>query len=403
MLYQREIGEKAEKYLEDDKTLVFVGARQVGKTTILKQLQSLLQARGAVCHFINLENPELLAALNGGPKNIFKLINIDLSRRTHIFIDEVQYLDDPSNFLKVIYDEYFGKIKIIASGSSSFYIDKKFKDSLAGRKWLFNVYTLSFREFLRFKDETALAVADLTRLNFDDRDKISRYYHEYMIFGGYPRVVLARSEDKVNVLNELAFSYIKKDIAEGNIRQEELYYKLFRLLASQAGNLVNTNELGQTLAVSKTAISNYLYVMQKSFHICLIRPFFSNARKEMTKMPKVYFYDSGLRNFFTNNFEAMAGRTDKGQVLENAAFGQLVRSRDEFNIQYWRTPKGGEIDFVIDVGKIAYEVKYNFKDAWPEKYKSFRALYPAMPLKFVTIDYNPQESKRTDLCNIWEI
>ncbi|MBU0880194.1 ATP-binding protein, partial [Patescibacteria group bacterium] len=370
----RDITLKAQKYLANPEIMLFVGPRQAGKTTILKQLQFILEKETQNIYFLNLEELEYLELLNQSPKNIFKIFNIDLNKKNYIFIDEIQYLKNPSNFLKYFYDEYQGKIKLLVSGSSAFYIDKKFKDSLAGRKKIFYVFTLSFKEFLRFKNEDILSQKNFQKLSLKEKEKISFYYQEYIVYGGYPRVVLAPLQEKEDLLREIAFSYIKKDIYESGIKHEEIFYRLFKILSSQIGNLVNSSELSGTLGVSKIAIDNYLYVMQKSFHICLLRPFFKNIRKELSKMPKIYFYDLGLRNFFIRNFNSFIIREDKGGLLENAVFCQLKEKYDEELLKFWRTIQKNEIDFVCDE-KEAYEVKVNPKEFKEKKYQIFLKNY----------------------------
>lgn len=395
---------KSKKYLNTDEILIFIGARQAGKTTILKQIKADLEAQGGNCHFLNLEDPEYLELLNKNPKNIFKIFSFDLEKKNFVFIDEIQYLKDPSNFLKYIYDEYNGKIKLIVSGSSAFYIDKKFKDSLAGRKKIFNVFTLSFREFLRFKNEQELSQKDFMSLSLEEENKINLYFREFMIYGGYPRVVLSSSEEKEEILKDIAYSYIKKDIYEANIKQDESFYKLFKILSNQIGNLVNSSELAGTLDVSKTAINNYLYVMQKSFHLVLTRPFFKNARKEITKMPKVFFMDLGLRNFFAGNFSPFETRNDKGAILENAAFRQLIEKYDKEDIKFWRTTSQKEIDFVVQ-GNLAFEVKINPVKTKKENYKSFLENYPNMEFKIISL--NPKSAsdylKTYSVIDVWNI
>jgi len=232
--------------------------------------------------------------LNRSLKNLFQIAPIDLRVRTYVFVDEIQYLKDPTNFIKFFFDEYREKIKIIASGSSAFFVDRGFRDSLVGRKKIFTVCTLSFREFLRFNEEDDLSQRTFPELTKIEFDRLRFLLAQYLAYGGYPRAVLAPLEEKKDVLNDILYSYIKKDIYEAGVRSEEIFYKLFKALAQQTGNLVNASELSSMFGVSKTAIDNYLYIMRKSFHIELIRPFYQNVRKEITKMPKVYFYDLGL-------------------------------------------------------------------------------------------------------------
>jgi hypothetical protein len=332
--------------------------------------------------FINLEDKEICHLLDKSPKEIFKILPINFEKRTYIFIDEIQYLKDPTNFLKYIFDQYQSKIKLIVSGSSAFYLDKRFKDSLAGRKKIFNVYTASLKEFFKFKEFDNLSIKKFNDLTLIERDKFKELYYEYLIFGGYPRVIMASIEEKKEVLRDIVYSYVKKDIYEANIRQDEIFYRLMKILAQQIGNLVNSSELSLTLGVSKTAIDNYLYVMQKSFHISLIRPFYKNIRKELVKMPKIYFYDFGLRNFLVNNFEPFLLRTDKGQILENYFFRSLINRYYIDQIKFWRTVDGAEVDFVVE--DKAYEIKVNKKLAKVSKYKLFQKKYPK--IRFEILD-----------------
>jgi len=399
----RDITLKAKKYLKSDEILFFIGARQAGKTTILKQIKEYLKENNEQnVYYLNLEDFEYLDLLNKTPKNIFKIFSIDKNKKSYIFIDEIQYLKNPSNFLKYLFDEYYEKIKLIVSGSSAFYLDKKFKDSLAGRKKIFYVSTLSFREFLKFKNENNLLKQDFKKLSLIEKEKISVYYREFIIFGGYPRVVLAQQEDKEDVLREIAFSYIKKDIYESGIKQEEIFYKLFRILASQTGGLFNSLELANTLGVSKTAIDNYIYVMRKSFHIALLTPFFRNIKKELTKMPKIYFYDLGLRNFFVNNLEPFEKRNDKGALLENAVFKQFRELFEKDQLKFWRTTQKNEVDFIVNRKK-AFEVKVNSNSFNKTKYKKFFELYPNIDLSIISIDKKSDKFLDYKIFDVWEI
>jgi len=403
MTINRKITDQAKKYLLTDEILLFIGARQAGKTTILKQLQNILIQQNQICYSITLEDRDYLKLLNESPKNIFNILSLDLQKKNYLIIDEIQYLDDPSNFLKYIYDQYAGKIKLLVSGSSAFYLDEKFKDSLAGRKKIFNVYTLSFSEFLNFKNESALADRIKSQtFSLEEKEKIILYCQEYMIYGGYPRVVLAPLEEKIEVLRDIAYSYIKKDIFEAGIRQEEIFYQLFKILSVQTGGLVNVLELANTLNVSKTAISHYLHIMQKSFHIHLLRPFFNNVRKELSKMPKIYFYDLGLRNFFVNNFQTYTIRADKGEILENMLFRQLLEKHLIDEIKFWRTTSQQEIDFIIN-GQQAWECKASpaqFKD---KNYLVFKKKYPSSTLDIISFNAMISDKIKYPLQEVWNI
>lgn len=384
----RDLIPKIKEQLKNDEVILIIGARQAGKTTVLHQLEDIIKARNSACYFLNLEDPEYLELLNESPKNLFKIFSFDLQQKTFVLIDEVQYLKDPTNFLKYFYDEYKQNIKIIATGSSAFYLDRKFKDSLAGRKKIFTLQTLSFKEFLRFKSEEELSKKDFKDLALAEKEKIIFNYQEYLIYGGYPKVVLAPLTEKEEVLKDLAYSYIKKDIFEANIKQEEVFFKLLRIIASQIGNLINAAELASTLDVSRTTIDDYLFLMQKSFHIGLVKPFYKNLRKEITKMPKAYFMDLGLRNFLLKDFKPFAGRQDNGQILENILYKELLKNYEPEDIKFWRTIQKQEIDFVAG-GKFAYEAKVNPKSFKPGNYKTFATSYPQ--IKFFIVSFDKQD------------
>ncbi|MCG2701048.1 ATP-binding protein [Candidatus Parcubacteria bacterium] len=381
----RDLTVKIKKEIDNNEIALIIGPRQSGKTTILRQIEDFIQEKGNAVHFLNLEDYEYLSLLKKTPKNLFKIFPFDLKQKTYVLVDEVQYLDDPTNFLKYFYDEYKGKIKIIATGSSAFYIDRRFKDSLVGRKKIFRLLPLSFREFLKFKNKEDLAKKNFNKISLSEKEKVDLYYREYLTYGGYPRVVLSDRAQKKEVLGDLVHSYIKKDIFEANIKQEEVFYNLMRILASQTGNLVNSSELASTLKISRSTVEDYLSIMERSFHIRLVSPFYGNLRKEITKMPKVYFLDLGLRNFLLKNLDSYDLREDKGQLLENALYRELLEKYDFSEIKFWRTIQKHEVDFVVEE-ETAYEVKVNSEKFNKNKYKKFIETYPKIKFYIATIN-----------------
>ncbi len=396
----RLITEKATLFLETPEVILLIGPRQAGKTTILKQLRARVKEANQT-FFFNLEDPDFLKTLNQNPKNLLRLFPYDERQRTIVFIDEIQYLDDPSHFLKYWYDEYQGKIKLVVSGSSAFYLDKKFHDSLAGRKKIFQVRTLSFAEFLRFKGrENLLQLQRPDAMN--ERRQLEQDADEYMTFGGYPRVVLAAVEEKKDVLQDIAYSYIKKDIYDAHIRSDQSFYQLLKILAEQTGQLTNASELASTLGLSKTSIDHYLEVMRKSFHLGVVRPFFRNLRKELTKMPKYYFFDLGLRNFLVNNFLPFERREDKGQVLENAVFRCLADVTEEEEIKFWRTKDKEEIDFIVN-GTRALEVKVNPNRFKRKIFERFQALYPEVSCEIASFRLGERATAGITISEFWEL
>ncbi|MBI5074981.1 MAG: ATP-binding protein [Nitrospirae bacterium] len=390
--------------MASDLILVIVGARQTGKTTILRQLYKDCLQHGNTAHFINLERLEYVALLNQAPENIFSILPLPPEgERATVFIDEIQYLDNPSNFLKLLFDEYRTRLKLVVTGSSAFYIDEKFTDSLAGRKRLFHLPTLSFSEFLLFKLREDLANLLPTRFSPDNftamsqlpllqRDELVRLFIEFSRFGGYPAVVLATDEaEKLLILEDLINSSVKKDILESRIRHPEPYFMMIKMLAAQVGSLMNRNELSKSIGVSVQAIDNYLYVLQKSFHAVMIKPFHTNVRKELTKMPKLYFADMGMRNYLVGDFRDFRLRSDRGAFLENLCFRQLSTHVANEDICFWRTQDKTELDFVV-LGQYGFEIKANPETFSPATYASFRERNPSISVDVVTFDNFAEKS-----------
>lgn len=372
---------------------ILIGARQTGKSTLLKQLNLDLKRDYETVVFLNLERKEILLDLNQSPENVFKYCPLKEGSRSILLIDEVQYLEDPTNFLKLLFDEYADKLKIVATGSSAFYIDKNFKDSLAGRKKIFELQTLDFEEFLEFKNQQIL----VDELNFITKNNLEKSIYEnqffalldeYLNYGGYPSVVLEPNFTlKIERLQEIRDSFVKRDILEAGINDEDKFYRLMILLASQIGNLMNINELSNTLKINNITIEKYLHVMQKCFHIQLIKPFYQNIRKELVKMPKIYFEDLGLRNVLINYFAPIEQRADKGAVLENYIYRKLSQKLPKENIKFWRTAEGAEVDFVLEenyqTGQ-SLEVKFSEGEIKRSKYRKFIEAYPSYPLSFLS-------------------
>lgn len=379
------------EHLSKKEFTILIGARQIGKSTLLKQLFDDLNQKGQTVYFLNLDRKEILDELNESPENLFKICPLQLDKKIIVFIDEIQYLNDATTFIKLLFDEYSDRLKVVATGSSAFYIDKQFNDSLVGRKRIFQMGTLDFEEFLLFKGRNDL-VDEVLKLKNKKKTKsiqenvIWAYMDEFVNYGGYPAVVLENDiSQKIELLKDIRDSFIKRDILESGITDETKFYRMLMLLASQSGNLLNVNEISNTLRITNATVENYLYVLQKCFHITLKKPFYNNLRKELTKMPKVYINDLGLRNVLINYFSPLEQRADKEMVLENLSFRLLSERYDQDQIKYWRTADGNEVDFVVETSYLkgfAVEVKFNEQEIKPNKYNKFTQNYPDFPLEF---------------------
>ncbi len=401
MYITRIIEEEIRKHLTRKEYTIITGARQSGKTTLLRELFSEKKRNKEKAFFLSMENFQMLSDLNADPENVFKYAlrprdpfsDHDPKDRVIIFIDEIQYLDRPSGFLKYVYDKYLGNLKIVATGSSAFYIDSSFDDSLAGRKRIFHLKTLSFGEYLKFIEREEL-FDELTLIRQHEkyvsahRQEIMEVFDDYLVFGGYPAVALEREKsERIALLRDLKNSFLKRDIDESGIINSDAFLKLFVILASQTGNLLNKQELANTIRVDNKTVDHYITVLQKCFHITLVKPFSTNIRKELTKMPKVFLLDNGLRNSLLERFTAIESREDKGAILENYVYNRLTELHEADKIRYWRTADQKKMDFVVSsdfsTGQ-AWEVKM---DGYPKKtsgYFLFQVLYPGIAAGVLT-------------------
>lgn len=404
MYIDRNIEEKIRSHIARKEFTIITGARQTGKTTLLRELFTEQKKTNKKTFFLSLENIQILSELNKDPENIFKYAvrptdSFDAAsknERVLIFIDEIQYLARPSNFLKFMYDKYLENLKIVATGSSAFYIDSSFDDSLAGRKRIFNIKTLAFDEYLRFTRQDRLKEELLLIRQYPEyvsahQSEIMQIFNEFLVYGGYPAVALENNRsEKIALLKDLKNSFLKRDIDESGILNSDAFVKLFVILASQTGNLLNKNELANTIRVDSKTVEHYITVLQKCFHIGLVKPFSTNLRKELTKMPKVYLFDIGLRNSLLERFTPFENREDKGAILENYVFNRLSELYEEDIIRYWRTIDKKEVDFVVAADFSegnAWEVKMEGQPKKTSGFYQFQQFYPNITTRLLTYVY----------------
>ena len=387
---------------------IIQGPRQSGKTTVLKQVMDVLKEGGISCTYIDLEDPAVRAEVDEHPENLLQYTSFGegQDKRYFICLDEIQYAAQPSRMLKYLYDRYLPRLKIIATGSSSFYIDQKFTDSLVGRKRLIRTGTLSFAEFLSFSGKEALAdefeaMQRSVRRKSTHRPQLVQAFGDYLVYGGYPEVVLAKDpKEKRSILRDFAVSMVPKDLVESTASDPAKYDRLLRLLAAENGGLLNVQALSNALKVSRNELENMIYVARKSFIIETLTPFYKSFRKELTKMPKCYFLDTGLRNYFVNDFRPLDQRQDRGILLENHVFRHLWAARDPHQVHFWRTADAHEVDFVDkvhpDSGR-AVEVKYDGSRRLGKGQKRFAEHYEKFPLIKVCLENVGEDD--TDIFN----
>ncbi len=389
-MIHRKLFYKLLEHLPKKEFSIITGARQTGKSTLMKQLEEHCKEAGIPTVFINLENHVFLSDLNSNPLNLLRYLP-DEKARVIVFVDEVQYLDNPSNFLKLIYDDHSDRVKIVATGSSAFYLDERFKDSLAGRKQIFHLLTCSFSESLEISGKGDLIdelnrIATVKGYKTTSLDYLRIEWENFMIYGGYPGVATETNrQGKIDRLKEIRDSYVKRDIQDSGVANEGAFYQLFRILASQSGKLMNANELSSTLRIKHETVNNYINILRKCYHVSLVKPFFRNLRKELVKMPKVFLLDNGMRNCLLDNFQSPAHRLDKGELWENLAYRLLIDQHGMDSVYFWRTSAGNETDFVLpDIEQpMAIEAKLDQNLIRPKKYRIFQENYPDFSFRFL--------------------
>ncbi len=367
MYVTRDLEATIRKYLSRPEILAVIGPRQSGKTTLLREISKPLQK--AV--FLDFEDRDLLSLFNSDIKTFF---NLHVRGADYLIIDEFQYAADGGRRLKYLYDTH--GIKIIISGSSVLDLTHQAIKYLVGRIFIFHLPVFTFQECLAYK-----APGLYGNVYLDAKEKMDRYmqgkrktppklaeeagreilkhYHEYAVFGGYPRVVLAGDRDeKITVLKNIYNTYLLREIRDIlQLSTENELQKLVKALSLQAGSMIVHNELSQVSSLNFSRLRSHLAILERTFVIKRVTPFCRNPRTEIAKAPKVYFRDNGFRNMVINNFQPLEDRTDRGSLNENFVAGQLLKRG--YEVHYWRTKSRAEVDFVVEAEglKIAVEVK----------------------------------------------
>lgn len=398
MLYKRKVIEKIEDYLFTEDIIVLHGARQVGKTHILYYIKEQLESDAKKTFFIDLEDSRFVDILDKGVSEFVDLLKEEgilsatqkKGEKVFVFIDEIQYLENPSSFLKLIYDHH-KNIKLIVSGSSSFEIREKFQDSLVGRTVNFEIFPLSFEEFLLFREYHFESNLYLTHKK---KEELRELFFEYVLFGGYPKITLTSSiEKKERYLQQIIDTYIRKDIRDlADIRDIDSFNKLVETLASQSGNLLNVSELSNTCNLSIPTVERYLFLLENTYIIKLVRPFSKNIRSELFKTPKIYFYDSGIAQML---WLKSLQKEVIGNIFETSIFSELIKKYGKDAILFWRTKSGKEIDFIVSKKNtpIPIEAKLHFGQSHSSALKYFGEKYAIDAWYIVGLKGDPSQEK----------
>ncbi len=343
-MYQRIIENIIEKKIGKGKAIIVVGARQVGKTTLIK---NLLKDKDYL--FLDADDPSTRKLLTSPNTEQIRSI---LGRNKIVFIDEAQRISGIGLTLKIITDQ-FPNVQLLVSGSSSFDLGSQLNEPLTGRKWEYELFPISWEEF-EIKEGYV---------------KAEQQFENRLLYGMYPEVLNDKGNER-EVLKNLVSSYLYRDIlAFSEIRKPEILDNLLLALALQVGNEVNYNELALTIGVNKITIQKYIDILEKGYIIFRLNSFSRNLRNEIKRNRKIYFYDNGIRNMIIGSFNPLALRTDVGALWENFLLSERKKQNLYKNtfarMYFWRTKQQQEVDFVEEKeGNI-----YGFEFKWKAKSK----------------------------------
>jgi len=375
-MIKRDIEQKISDSLKLKEVTILIGARQVGKTTILEKIIANIKNNNEKVLYLNLD---IETDTQYFESQLILLNRIQLefgNNKGYVFIDEIQQKEDAGKFLKGLYDMNL-PYKFVVTGSGSLELKDKISEALTGRKHLIEMHPVTFNEFLNYK----------TKYTYHDRlekycqietEKLKLFLFEYLDFGGYPKVVISDSkQQKQQVMNEIFTSYITKDITYLlGVKSPDKFTKMIRLLAVQCGGIINYSQLASNVNISVDTLKDYLWYAIHTFVIEKITPYYTNVKKEITKSPTIYFNDLGMCNFGLGRY-GFPVRENYGFVFQNFVYHLL---RDKYHtvisdVNYWRTKDKAEVDFIVHGNGEAIPVEVKFselkKAAVTRSYRSF--------------------------------
>lgn len=392
-MINREILEKIKPWLGKEKILILKGARQVGKTYLLEEIKKNLETKGKKVAYLfadDLDNQPMLKSLATMELYLEQYHNFP-NEYIYLMIDECQVLDEAGLLLKNIFDKHKDKIQLIVSGSSALEINKN-SEYLTGRAIHFSIERVNFKEYFDFNEGISTKRYELNDFKelevFYDtfKLKLALSLGQYLAYGGYPEVLTTQGVvEKEEILKSVIKTYIDKDIIN-QLKVENVtgFNNLIKILAGQIGQLVNNHELSNTSNVSINTLKKYLEILTGTYIIDLVTPYFKNIRSEISKMPKVYILDIGIRNYLLRSFNI--GVSEQGGIMENFVYNILLTQCAKEYVHFYRTNGGAEIDFVIEdkENKLTLcEVKYRNQVSVPVIMKNFEERYENIGLKLI--------------------
>jgi len=349
MLIERLLYKQIKPYFVSPEAIIITGMRRTGKTSLLQFIYEQIDSSNKL--FLDLQNPlnqKFFEETNYEKiKSELEILGLDFTKRPYLFLDEIQLVKNIPSVVKYLIDHY--KLKCFLTGSASFYLKNLFSESLSGRKYLFELFPLTFKEFLLFKNSKIVLPQHSRSITRPIFDSLSNLYNEYLLFGGFPEVVLKNSiEEKKRALENIFSSFFQLEILRlGGFRKNKTIRDLMVVLMERISSKLDVQKLSRELGISRPTLYEYLSFLEATYYFSIVKPFSKNKDVEIRKIPKVYLCDSGLANYFA--------RLNEGILFENNVF-QNLRIKGEVN--YYQKKSGVEIDFILNK-KTALEVKIN--------------------------------------------
>ncbi|MFO8110139.1 MAG: ATP-binding protein [Thermoplasmata archaeon] len=363
---KRDLEDQLWRYMDSPEIVAVVGPRQAGKTTLLYKIHTELKNS----NFISFEDRDALNLFEEDEKEFAELYLKDYD---HLLIDEFQYAEEGGRKLKYLYDHY--NKKILITGSSAIDMTVKGLKHLTGRVFKFKLFPFSFNEFLRYKNQKLYKLyskKDIEGWVYGKKDitisktileQLEGLRKEYAIYGGYPRVVLSETkEEKRMVLKNIVDTYLIREIRGVlGITEDREILNLMKLLAVRMSEIINYTAVCEKGGFQYNDLKGWLNILEHTFVLEQVTPYYTNKQKEVIKAPKIYFHDNGFRNAILNSFDL---RQDRGELNENFFFTQVKKQ-----LKYWRTKSKAEVDFVLEKKTpIPFEIK-----TVPKITRSFRS------------------------------
>lgn len=366
---ERDLKAVLESKIGKGKVLLLIGPRQVGKTTLLRNILTSISSEKKV-QFWNCDESDVRQFLSEA--NSAKLKSF-VGNSDFIVIDEAQRVKDIGLTIKLLHDS-FPNVQLAVTGSSSLDLSNSINEPLTGRKFEYNLFPFSTNELV----------------NHTSMLEEMRLLKNRLVYGFYPDVVNNPGEEK-EILTNIVNSYLYKDVFEfQDIRKSSVIEKLVQALALQVGSEVSFNEIGNLLGIDTVTVQRYVDLLEKAYVIFHIRSFSRNVRNELKKSIKIYFYDNGVRNSVISNFSPVDLRSDIGALWENFLISERIKNNAYHNkhakYYFWRTTQKQEIDFIEEAEQnlFAYEFKYNPKKANSKCPLTFSNNYPNVPFDVIT-------------------